>query len=38
MLVFGVVAVAVALAVFEYYFGWPDWLTVNSNRGRFPKL
>ena len=28
-LVLGVVAICVAIAAYEWYFGWPDWLTVN---------
>ncbi|MCU0827499.1 MAG: hypothetical protein MUE52_08835 [Tabrizicola sp.] len=26
-LVFGVVAICLALAGYEYLFGWPEWLT-----------
>lgn len=25
-LVFGVIAICLALFAFEYFFGWPDWL------------
>jgi len=28
-LVLGVVAVCIAIAGFEWAFGWPDWLTLN---------
>jgi predicted acyltransferase len=28
-LVFGVVAICVVIAGYEWIFGWPDWLTVN---------
>jgi hypothetical protein len=32
VLVSGVVAVCLAIGLFEWVFGWPDWLTVNSLR------
>ncbi len=28
-LVFGVIAVCLLIAGFEWLFGWPDWLAVN---------
>jgi hypothetical protein len=28
-LVLGVVAICIAIAAYEWAFGWPDWLTVN---------
>jgi hypothetical protein len=28
-LVFGVVALCLLIAGYEWMFGWPDWLTVN---------
>jgi hypothetical protein len=28
-LVFGVIAICIAIAAWEWYFGWPEWLTVN---------
>lgn len=28
-LVFGVLAICIAIAALEWVFGWPDWLTVN---------
>jgi hypothetical protein len=28
-LVLGVVALCIAIAAWEWAFGWPDWLTVN---------
>ena len=28
-LVLAIVSACVALAAVEWYFGWPDWLTVN---------
>lgn len=38
-LVFGVVAVCLALTLYEYLFGWPEWLSTNNPRGhRLPKL
>jgi hypothetical protein len=33
-LVFGVVAVCIAIAGYEWFFGWPDWLTVNRLSGK----
>ena len=33
-LVFGVIAVSLILFGIEWYFGWPDWLTVNPSPGR----
>lgn len=30
----GVIAACLAVAGFEWLFGWPDWLTVNSLRAR----
>lgn len=30
----GIIAACLALAGLEWVFGWPDWLTVNSMRGR----
>lgn len=36
-LVLGIIAVCLVLAGLEYLFGWPAWLTVNSDsRGRIP--
>jgi len=36
-LVLGIIAVCLLLAGFEFVFGWPEWLTVNSDsRGRLP--
>ncbi len=29
VLVFGVIAVCLAIVGLEWVFGWPDWLTVN---------
>lgn len=29
-LVFGVVALCLALFAIEYWFGWPEWLVINS--------
>lgn len=29
---FGIIALCLAVAGFEWVFGWPDWLTVNSPR------
>ncbi len=26
----GIIAASLTIAGFEYLFGWPDWLTVNS--------
>ncbi|PIB24781.1 hypothetical protein BFP76_06280 [Amylibacter kogurei] len=38
-LVMAVVAICIAIAVFEHFFGWPDALNVNNNlRGRMPKF
>lgn len=28
-LVFGVIAICLVIAGYEYLFGWPEWLTVN---------
>jgi predicted acyltransferase len=28
-LVFGVIAICLLIAGYEWMFGWPDWLTVN---------
>jgi hypothetical protein len=34
--VFAIIAVCLLLFGYERLFGWPDWLTVNSDaRGRF---
>jgi len=36
-LVLAIIAVCLLIAGFEYLFGWPAWLTVNSDsRGRIP--
>lgn len=32
VLVLGVIAACLALAGFEWLWGWPDWLTVNRLR------
>ncbi|EBA02905.1 lipoyl synthase [Rhodobacterales bacterium HTCC2150] len=38
VLVFSVIGICIVLASFEWFFGWPEWATVNSNaRGRFPR-
>ena len=37
LLVFGIVALCLALAGYEHFFGWPDWLTTNNPRIRVPK-
>lgn len=29
-----ILAICFALFAVEYWIGWPDWLTVNSRRGR----
>jgi hypothetical protein len=29
---FGIIAACLAVAGYEWLFGWPDWLTVNSLR------
>jgi type II secretory pathway component PulM len=29
LLVFGVIALCLVIAGYEWLFGWPDWLTVN---------
>jgi len=34
-LVFGVIALCLALAAVEHFIGWPDWLTVDR-RGAQP--
>ncbi|WP_395540112.1 hypothetical protein [Neotabrizicola sp. sgz301269] len=34
VMVLGIVALALLLAGIEWFWGWPDWLTVNSS----PKL
>lgn len=31
-LVFGVVAICLAIVGIEYFIGWPAWMTVNSLR------
>jgi len=37
VLVLSIVVLCLLLAGYEYLFGWPEWLTVNSNaRGRLP--
>lgn len=33
-LVLGVVAICIAIAAYEWAFGWPDWLTVNRLRAK----
>ena len=37
LLVLGLIAACLALGAYEYVFGWPDWLTVNTPRHRLPK-
>ncbi|MGL4236046.1 hypothetical protein [Tabrizicola sp.] len=34
-LVFGVIAICLVIVGIEYFFGWPDWLTVDR-RGANP--
>lgn len=31
-LVFGVIAICIAIVGIEYFIGWPDWMTVDSLR------
>jgi len=39
VLVFSVIAISLVIFGFEWVFGWPDWLTVNSSaRGRMPRF
>jgi hypothetical protein len=33
-LVFGVIALCLLIAGYEWMFGWPDWLTVNPIRAK----
>ena len=32
-----IVLAMIAVATYEYFFGWPEWLTVNEHRGRIPR-
>jgi len=36
--VFGVIALCIALVLYERFMGWPDWLTVNDRPRRLPKF
>jgi hypothetical protein len=36
-LVIAVIVICLALAGIEHFWGWPDWMTTNTN-GRMPKL
>ena len=36
LLVLGVIAACLLLGAFEWLWGWPDWLAVNSLKGLRP--
>jgi len=37
-LVFGVIAICAAIAIYEHLYGWPEWLEVNRPIRGIPKF
>ncbi|MEZ5912025.1 MAG: hypothetical protein R3D84_07225 [Paracoccaceae bacterium] len=38
IMVLSIIAFCLALAGIEWFWGWPDWLSVNSLRGGAPRF